>query len=181
MKREEFSKKVRLSAYRSALEAGAKPRSTSKNMKWVNSIMGRAPTDDCIEWPFSKRESGYGQIVWKYKRTTSHRVVCEIAHGAPEDPSYQAAHSCGNRSCCNPKHLSWKTPLENIHDKIDHGTQLKGEDIYCSKLRSRDVQTIKKLLREGRTVKSVAEEFSVSIGAISDIKLLKSWRHIDAA
>lgn len=181
MNRVEFDKKTRLSAYRSALEAGAEPRSKSKNMKWISDLLDRGPTGECIDWPFSKRESGYGQIVWKYKRTTSHRLICELAHGSPPDTSFHAAHSCGNRSCSNPKHISWKTPTENMHDKLEHGTQLMGEGIYCSKLKEQDVKQIKLLLEEGHTVRRVAALFDVSVGTVSDIKLMKTWRHVNAS
>jgi hypothetical protein len=178
MKRQEFDKKTRLSAYREALEAGASPRSKSKNLRWIDDLLRSTVSNDCIEWPFSKRGSGYGQIVWKYKRTTSHRVICELAHGAPTTPEHQAAHSCGNRSCCNPRHLSWKTPIDNIHDKIEHGTQLMGDDIHCSKLKSRDVSAIKKMIGNGARLKGIATAYGVSIATISDIKCSRTWRHI---
>jgi hypothetical protein len=43
------------------------------------------------------------------------RFVCTLAHGEPPTPTHQAAHECGNghHNCINPKHLKWRTPLEN--------------------------------------------------------------------
>ncbi len=43
-----------------------------------------------------------------------HRLVCHAIHGAPPAPEgWDAAHSCGNRACCNPAHLSWQTWQQN--------------------------------------------------------------------
>jgi hypothetical protein len=81
--------------------------------------------DDCVIWPYSCCTAGYGSFSYQRKKYLAHRFVCEHTNGPPPGPRYQAAHSCGNRRCINPKHLSWKTPAGNQLDRRTHGTHNK--------------------------------------------------------
>jgi len=81
--------------------------------------------DQCLVWPFSCMTSGYGQLSLGDRgreRESAHRYMCYLAHGAPDSPDLEASHSCGNRRCVNPKHLSWKTKTENQIERRNHGT-----------------------------------------------------------
>jgi hypothetical protein len=82
-----------------------------------------AETDDCIPWPFSRDDYGYGKMNRDGKSIGVHRYVCEKANG-PRPADYDACHSCGNghEGCVNPKHLRWGTRLDNVRDMIEHGT-----------------------------------------------------------
>lgn len=79
-------------------------------------------SDDCLEWPYARSGVGYGQMRVDGRSVNVHRLVCLKAHGDPPTREHQAAHSCGNRLCCNHRHLSWKTQAENELDKVAHGT-----------------------------------------------------------
>jgi hypothetical protein len=90
----------------------------------------RAHTDDCIIWPFAVRKSsGYGAHSERAngikKNYDVHRYVCAQAHGASE-AGEETAHSCGQKLCVNSRHLSWKTPVENMQDAKNHGTLIGG-------------------------------------------------------
>lgn len=74
-------------------------------------------TDDCIVWPFGKDKDGYG-VLPPNRRV--HQVACEL-HGPKPHPKMEAAHSCHNPSCFNPRHLSWKTRLKNEQEKTAAG------------------------------------------------------------
>lgn len=131
---------------------------------------------DCLAWPFSKDTHGRGQISINDRMKKAPRVMCEEAHGAPPTPEHQAAHSCGkgHLGCINPKHLVWKTRVENEADKLAHGTRPLGEDAYNAKLTAVDVQAIR---RRSKTelCKDLAKEFGVHPGTISQLKRGITW------
>jgi hypothetical protein len=79
--------------------------------------------NNCIRWPFGvNRRRGYGQLSFNGKMCRAHRHMCELVHGAAPSSKHVAAHSCHNRECITPRHLSWKTHSENMLDKRDNGT-----------------------------------------------------------
>lgn len=99
-------------------------------------------TDDCLTWPFAVRKSsGYAahsiRTNGKEKNVDAHRFVCLAAHGLP-DENLDAAHSCGNRLCVNPKHLYWATKKQNLEDAKRHGT-LRGGGRYRQKIFGSDI------------------------------------------
>lgn len=131
--------------------------------------------DDCIEWPFFRMASGYGQISYKRRKTLVHRLVCELSNGPAPADKQDAAHTCGNAKCVNRRHIRWATRAENIADKWGHGTVPLGELHSGSKLTKLDVQMIRVLLSSGFTQKSIAARFGVTAAAIRDILSGKNW------
>lgn len=77
----------------------------------------------CLIWPYFRKPDGYGIFGLNGEIFRAHRWMCEAAHGAPPTPRHEAAHSCGNHSCVNPQHLSWKTSAENKQDLLRHGRE----------------------------------------------------------
>jgi len=132
-----------------------------------------AETDECVVWPFYRMKSGYpGQGM--------HRRVCEVAHGSPPTPTHQAAHSCGNGhlGCINDRHLSWKTPKENMADQLVHGTSNLGSRNPRANLVESQVVEIKVQLKHGHKMKEIAARYGVSYCTIQFIKRGKNWKHV---
>ena len=81
--------------------------------------------NDCWEWRAGATGSGYGSFWVSGKRIGAHIVAHLIAHG-PVPEGLQVMHSCDNKLCCNPRHLSSGTPKQNYDDMRAKGRAYYG-------------------------------------------------------
>lgn len=90
-------------------------------MKWLQDHVDYQG-DDCLIWPFGRNGKGYGAIKFNGTMTVASRVMCILAHGQPDQPELEAAHSCGrgHEACTSPRHLRWASSQENANDKFCH-------------------------------------------------------------
>lgn len=137
--------------------------------------------EECLKRPFSTKEDGYGICWFKAKRYRAHRMMCAVAHGPAPTPSHEAAHSCGkgNHGCCNPRHLSWKTPKENQADRVAHGTAPRGSAHGAAKLTESDVLAMRAEYRPRvNGYAKVGRKFGVAPSVAARAILGQNWRHI---
>ena len=132
-----------------------------KRNRFIAGVLG-SDTDDCIDWPFAVRESsGYGAHSGKRDgarfSADSHRHVCTLAHGEPAK-GMQAAHSCDNRLCCNPRHLSWKTAKANMEEASERN-RMVGGGRYRQRIFAADVARI---VQSSLSVPQLAREYGMA-------------------
>lgn len=77
-------------------------------------------SDECWEWQASVCHH-YGQFNLNNKRWRSHRLAYSMANSVAIPDDLVVMHSCDNRLCQNPSHLSLGTPKDNVHDCIAKG------------------------------------------------------------
>ena len=146
-------------------------------MAWLEEVT-KYTGDDCQIWPFAKTGKGYGKIVIARRWIGPHVWVCTRVNGDPQQPGLEAAHSCGVRLCCNPKHIRWATPKDNAKDKIAHGTASYGEAHRGAKLTEADVVEIRRREAAGANRKVSAKDFGVAVATIEDIAHRRTWKHL---
>lgn len=133
------------------------------------------PNSGCWLWTASLDSRGYGQLTLNGKLFRAHRVSYQM-HKGPIPDGLHVCHACDVPSCCNPDHLFLGTNLENIQDRCKKGRTPAGEKHWMSKLTSQQVAEIRAKLADGRTQKSVAQEYGMSQSHISDIHRRKLWK-----
>lgn len=135
----------------------------------------------CLFFPYNKSSNGYGQVRYEGQLYIASRLVCQLAHGEPPDPSYDAAHNCGRGAdgCVNPNHLRWATRIENLADRLAHGTDNRGEKNEQARLTQKQVQEIRALRGKMPQLK-IAKLFGITQPHVCAIQTRKEWAWLDA-
>ncbi len=147
---------------------------------------------DCWLWTSTRLRGGYGQFMTEGTRL-AHRVAWRLMFG-PIPAGLVVCHSCDVKACVNPGHLFLGTYQDNVDDMIAKGRNPQGESWHTAarlearpkgsshghaKLTDADVREIRRRFRVGDVTKaSLAEEFSVSAGAIRNIVTGRNWTHL---
>ncbi len=83
-----------------------------------------ANDDKCWDWQANLSNNRYGSFSIKGQSFKANRVAYFISYN--QDPKeLSVMHSCDNAKCCNPKHLSLGTHLENMQDMAAKGRAKK--------------------------------------------------------
>lgn len=130
--------------------------------------------DDCLLWPYAIGSHGYGTITLNGELKLVHRAACEARHGRAPSPDLDAAHNCGSRACCNPKHLRWDTRSGNMEDMLAHDTHHRGGRQWMAKLTEPQVREIRRL-KLSMSLSELAARYGVSVGAIRGVVSRKTW------
>ena len=126
-----------------------------------------APADMCWEWGLSIGGPGYGVCWVDGKCHNAHKLAYALSHG-PVPKGQVVRHSCHNRKCCNPSHLSVGTRKDNAQDAVKAGRQSKGETHGSARLTDAQIEQIRRMASY-RTQQAIAKHFGVNQCQISRI------------
>lgn len=134
--------------------------------------------DECWGWRAYRNPAGYGTFWDKTRARSIHaqRVAWELTTGLRQPKGLQICHSCDNRECVNPQHLFIGTAKDNSDDAAKKGRIARGERLH-SKLKESDVVVCREMVRQGRTVASLAREYGVSGVTMLDAVKGTNWKH----
>lgn len=167
------------------------------------SKVDRRGGDECWCWTGGKDKDGYRRFWVNGATRRAHRIAFIIHNGQPFPKGLETLHSCDNRPCCNPAHLSAGTSLDNSQDMMRKGRHvwavspekcprgakhpffgktvqsLPGELNPSSKLTSEQVLQIRELgCLPGKNYNAIGRSFGVTGQLVSQIVRRKSWRHL---
>jgi len=154
--------------------------------------------DGCWEWQGPVNNQGYGVLFLNQNRENGRRMV-KPAHrysyekyvgDIPEGMCLM--HSCDNRSCVNPKHLSVGTWADNNRDRSIKGRSgkkhyseedkqhysevFRGEGNPCAKLTEEGARHIKYF--RDMPVKELMAKYGISKTTVGHIRSGRAWKHI---
>lgn len=118
--------------------------------------------------------NGYGQIHLNGKTVYAHRVAYELAKGSIPEGMF-ILHSCDNRKCVNPDHLSVGTFDDNMADMVDKERQAHGVKNGRAKLTAEQVREIRSAVG---THTEIAARYGVTRSLVSLIRSGRIWRQI---
>jgi hypothetical protein len=141
--------------------------------------------------------TGFYYPTWKRPNQNNRRgtqterlsqLVCRVVHGPQPSKTSLVMHSCDNKACIRPEHLSWGTQVLNLKDAyrkgrmappfVDMGARVRRGAHHWARLRPDDIVAIRARLAKGEQQASIAADFAVSFQQISKIKLGQRWRHL---
>jgi len=147
-------------------------------VRFWNNVDKREIENDCWLWKLSCR-NGYGRAWFQGKSIGTHRLAFELFNKRPIAEGLSILHSCDNKKCCRPSHLSEGTHQENMDDKVSKDRQIKGEIHGRSKLKVEQVLEIReKYSNGGVSYIKLAIEYNVCETTISNIIHRRIWVHI---
>lgn len=149
---------------------GAYNRGKGRGLEWLKEHVTYAG-ENCLIWPMSRTQQGYGQLGYFGKVKKAHHVMCMLIHGPRPSKRHEAAHNCGNghNGCVHPKHVEWKTPAENRADTIKHGT-------YAKKVvRRLTIDQVQEIRIGTASAVDTAKQYGVSVSAVFKIRRGETW------
>lgn len=141
--------------------------------------------DECWEWRGNRGKNGYGVISVDNRHVYAHRIAYEFTHG-PIGVGMVVMHSCDNRPCVNPAHLSLGTVKDNNDDarrkgrmppgppRRDHRGSLNPQ----SKLTEAQVAEIRRRGATGESRPAIARDYGISASAVYGILRGHSWKNV---
>ncbi len=137
-------------------------------------------TEECLIWPFSRDNGGYGEIGYGDGKIDVHQLVCLTLYGPRPSKDHEACHSCGRglQGCVNPKHLRWDTRQANNDEMLQHGTRLRGGAKPRANFTDDQVRHIRVRLATGETPTALAREFGADPRRVSEIKHGRSYIYV---
>lgn len=127
---------------------------------------------DCWDWSGCRFNVGYGGVSVGNKFVGAHRVVWEMHNGVKIPEGLLVRHSCDNRACCNPHHLSIGTVQDNSDDMVSRRRQAQGEYHGMAKLSLEEAQAI---VDSRDSYSRLAKQYGVTKTTIGSIKTGGSW------
>ena len=132
------------------------------------------PMSGCWLWNAAHGSHGYGHFGINGKVLSAHRVSFELYRSRIPEGLF-VLHRCDVKSCVNPDHLFLGTQIQNLQDMTlkGHRSCARGESSGSAKLKSVDIEKIRK---DDRSHRTIAKDYKVGKTTIGSIKSGKAWR-----
>jgi hypothetical protein len=141
-------------------------------------VQKRGP-DECWLWLGGFGVNGYGQFSVAYRNWQAPRIAFFL-HNGMDPGELHVCHSCDNPACCNPRHLSLGTPLENANQRSErHPVRQDGEFSNRAILTWESVDQIRAKYATGQyTQRELGDEYGVSRSCIRSVTRHENWHQL---
>jgi hypothetical protein len=149
-----------------------------KSYERFYSKIKKKPRTGCWEWQACTDPAGYGQFYYKGKVLPAHKVSYMI-HKEEVEKGLVLLHSCDNRRCCNPDHLTPGTQAENLADMVAKGRSCRGSKHHASKMTAAKVRNLREKYNKGiKNRTELARYYGIGYTAVVKITNKETWKHI---
>ena len=148
----------------------------TKNIKTIQSRFFekvKENKDGCWIWQGFINPKGYGHFLINcFNKKLAHQVSYILFKGDIPKGCF-VCHSCDIPSCVNPDHLWIGQPKDNTLDMVIKRRDSKRQ------LDEEKVKEIRIMVDKGIPYKKISEIYNVREGTISDIKVRRTWKHVE--
>ena len=113
-------------------------------------------------------------LAGKMYRDFAHRLVMEAFVGPCEEGMF-VLHFDNDPKNNNLSNLRYGTPTENCADKLMHGTQKTGEQVWWSRLKESQIVDIRCRRANGETLESIGKDFGLDAAYVWYVCTGKKW------
>lgn len=135
---------------------------------------------DCWIWVQGVNSAGYPQAYHLGRTVLVRRHAFALRHGYSPDPRYRAIHmACGERLCCNPRHMADITRSQSLEAAYAAGRrQSPTERMRRALAQARHVDGLahaRRIRADQRSAPAVAAELGCSVSLIHKIRQGSIW------
>ena len=134
--------------------------SDSTRRKFLAKV-GVGSENDCWEWLRYRCKDGYGKVTFRGSLWFAHRLSYLLFNGLIP-PECEVMHSCDNRACVNPGHLSCGIHRVNMRDAALRGRMGHRNSGYAPRLLEKQVEQLRLRYKEIPNYTILAGEFGIS-------------------
>lgn len=143
--------------------------------------VGPREPGECWEWQATLVDDRYGHFWLDDRLVLAHRAAYRFERGEIGDNN--VLHTCDNTKCVNPNHLYLGDQTDNANDMWERdrhpGPGHEGTDNPAAVLTEDDVRDIRSRCKSGEPQHSVADDYPIGQGHISDIVRRKLWKGVE--
>lgn len=148
-----------------------------RNVERFLSKIRKDEDSGCWVWIGGIGVRGYGRFKMGGVTRFAHRVSYEMHKGQIDDGLF-VLHSCDNRACVNPEHLSIGTQKDNQQDMKAKGRHCHGASSPNAKLTEENVLEMYRLHRSGIGTIRLSRQFGISKNLAWRIVNGLQWEHL---
>lgn len=134
---------------------------------------------ECWAWPESQRTTaGYGRFSFSGMQAYAHRVSY-VVHNGFISADQLVRHKCDFPPCWNPRCLLVGTHADNCADAVARD-RVCHSDARAVKMTSESARALFMAYHAGRSIRSLACAYDLSVGTVHRIVTRKLWRRATA-
>jgi hypothetical protein len=146
----------------------------------IEAVRLHGNSDECLPWPFTCDEDGYGRCTYEGVTSRVPRVAYILFIGAIPEGQLIRHFKCDNPPCFNPRHLLPGSIADNDRDRDNKGRASgpKGAANINSKLTVELVRQLRNDRAAGMTWEALAAKYGLQRHAAWCAGTRKTWKYV---